>query len=147
MVSTYEAHRLFFTVSSRENVFTGSRLKLRLKECKLEWIFKIVFVCICVCGVCVVCAMCVCVCVSLWTMSAWVWACWREKREWCSRLVHALAQISDALLASIPAGVLSPVHDAVSVQRHEVNLAAASGPHWCEKHLRIDTIEMHVIPF
>lgn len=62
MVSTYEAHRLFFTVSSRENVFTGSRLKLRLKECKLEWIFKIVFVCICVCGVCVVCAMCVCAC-------------------------------------------------------------------------------------
>lgn len=62
MVSTYEAHRLFFTVSSRENVFTGSRLKLRLKECKLEWIFKIVFVCICVCGVCV---LCVCVRVSL----------------------------------------------------------------------------------
>lgn len=27
------------------------------------------------------CVCCVCyVCVSLWTMSAWVWACWREKR-------------------------------------------------------------------
>lgn len=146
MVSTYEAHRLFFTVSSRENVFTGSRLTLRLKECKLEWILRL-FLYVSVCVVCVCCVCYVCVCVCLWTMSAWVWACWREKREWCSRLVHALAQISDALLSSIPAGVLSPVHDAVSVQRHEVNLAAASGPHWCEKHLRIDIIEMHVIPF
>lgn len=58
MVSTYEAHRLFFTVSSRENVFRGSRLKLHLKECKLEWILRLfLYVCVCVCGVC---AMCVC---------------------------------------------------------------------------------------
>lgn len=63
MVSTYEAHRLFFTVSSRENVFRGSRLKLRLKECKLEWILRL-FLDVSVCVVCVrvVCAMSVCAC-------------------------------------------------------------------------------------
>lgn len=63
MVSTYEAHRLFFTVSSRENVFRGSRLKLRLKECKLEWILRLFLdVSVCVVCVCVVCAMSVCAC-------------------------------------------------------------------------------------
>lgn len=51
--------------------------------------------------------------------------------------VHAFARISDALHSPNPAGfhtltgaaVRSPVHDAVSVQGHEVHLAAASRPH------------------
>lgn len=48
--------------------------------------------------------------------------------------MHALARISDALGSPDPAGfcaltkaaATSPVHDAVSVQSHEVHLAAAS---------------------
>lgn len=57
---------------------------------------------------------------------------WRERESVC---VHAFVRIS--LPSLNPAGfntltraaVPSPVHDAVSVQRHEVHLAAASRPH------------------
>lgn len=41
------------------------------------------------------------------------------------------------------AAVLSPVHDAVSVQGHEVHLAAASGPHRRKEHLRTSTEHVH----
>lgn len=57
--------------------------------------------------------------------------------------------IWDALLLLKPAGFLtlagaavpSPVHDAVSVQGHEVHLAAASRPHRRKKHLIISLTE------
>lgn len=42
------------------------------------------------------------------------------------------------------AAVPSPVHDAVSVQGHEVHLAAASRPHWRKEHLRNSTDTQHM---
>lgn len=57
--------------------------------------------------------------------------------------MHEIVRVSDGLPPPNPAGfhtltraaVSSPVHDAVSVQRHEVHLAAASRTHRCKEHL------------
>lgn len=72
-------------------------------------------------------------------------ASWRERERGVHICVHAFARISDALPSLNPAGFLtltraavpSPVHDAVSVQRHEVHLTAASRPHRGKEHLVI----------
>jgi len=70
--------------------------------------------------------------------------------------VHEIVRVSDGLPPPNPAGfhtltraaVSSPVHDAVSVQRHEVHLAAASRTHRCKEHLRNGTQkDTHVFRF
>lgn len=80
--------------------------------------------------------MCVCVCLHVCVC----WTSYRRKRE---SGVHMrkfrCTRPPDPAGLQTGAAVPSPVHDAVSVQSHEVHLAAAAWTHRSKEHLRSST--------
>lgn len=138
MVLTIEAHQWFFMMIPRRMLSGGLGRNCILRSVGWNGFRDRLCLCMCVCL-----PMRVCVCV----FGAWVheWERAGEKDKRGVRIcVHAFENFSDALPSPNPAGfhtltraaVPSPVHDAVSVQGHEVHLAAASRPHWGKEHLR-----------
>lgn len=79
--------------------------------------------CVCVCSI----RRCVCLCIYR------VWEC-----MWVLLCVRTISSVFVCVhtAESVYVAALSPVHNAVSVESHKVDLTAATWAHWCKKHLK-----------